>query len=133
MTTVETDIDPRPSTASLEEWAEIGELDDRGLLHEETGTRVPLQDPERHRGMIRVIARDDDQGVRIQGEGVEDRIEGVGHNVYTAPDLRVELPDQLGTIIERSEEHTSELQSRGHLVCRLLLEKKKKKKSQYYT
>src|SRR5437870_7997564 len=29
--------------------------------------------------------------------------------------------------MERSEEHTSELQSRGHLVCRLLLEKKKKK------
>src|SRR2546422_3922656 len=30
-------------------------------------------------------------------------------------------------LIERSEEHTSELQSRLHLVCRLLLEKKKKK------
>src|SRR5690554_7341403 len=29
----------------------------------------------------------------------------------------------------RSEEHTSELQSRPHLVCRLLLEKKKKKKN----
>src|SRR5439155_21895461 len=29
---------------------------------------------------------------------------------------------------DRSEEHTSELQSRGHLVCRLLLEKKKKQK-----
>src|SRR2546429_4854583 len=29
--------------------------------------------------------------------------------------------------VERSEEHTSELQSRLHLVCRLLLEKKKKK------
>src|SRR2546422_2253836 len=29
--------------------------------------------------------------------------------------------------LERSEEHTSELQSRLHLVCRLLLEKKKKK------
>src|SRR5690625_6071720 len=28
--------------------------------------------------------------------------------------------------VSRSEEHTSELQSRGHLVCRLLLEKKKK-------
>src|SRR5207253_8115060 len=28
--------------------------------------------------------------------------------------------------LHRSEEHTSELQSRGHLVCRLLLEKKKK-------
>src|SRR5690554_7685012 len=32
------------------------------------------------------------------------------------------------TCILRSEEHTSELQSRPHLVCRLLLEKKKKKK-----
>src|SRR2546422_2412083 len=31
--------------------------------------------------------------------------------------------------IVRSEEHTSELQSRLHLVCRLLLEKKKKKKN----
>src|SRR5439155_19962083 len=30
----------------------------------------------------------------------------------------------------RSEEHTSELQSRGHLVCRLLLEKKKNNKLQ---
>src|SRR5439155_23835030 len=28
-------------------------------------------------------------------------------------------------LVQRSEEHTSELQSRGHLVCRLLLEKKK--------
>src|SRR5687768_18345284 len=31
-------------------------------------------------------------------------------------------------VMRRSEEHTSELQSRLHLVCRLLLEKKKKKK-----
>src|SRR3712207_7989864 len=31
----------------------------------------------------------------------------------------------------RSEEHTSELQSRQYLVCRLLLEKKKKKKTPY--
>src|SRR5437870_9186672 len=30
-----------------------------------------------------------------------------------------------GALAMRSEEHTSELQSRGHLVCRLLLEKKK--------
>src|SRR2546429_6310863 len=37
---------------------------------------------------------------------------------------------RLGSVhrTERSEEHTSELQSRLHLVCRLLLEKKKKKK-----
>src|SRR2546422_4556540 len=32
-----------------------------------------------------------------------------------------------GRLTLRSEEHTSELQSRLHLVCRLLLEKKKKK------
>src|SRR5437870_10927019 len=32
----------------------------------------------------------------------------------------------------RSEEHTSELQSRGHLVCRLLLEKKKTKQGLEY-
>src|SRR5690554_7106159 len=32
-----------------------------------------------------------------------------------------------GSISHRSEEHTSELQSRPHLVCRLLLEKKKKR------
>src|SRR2546425_8925658 len=33
---------------------------------------------------------------------------------------------------QRSEEHTSELQSLAYLVCRLLLEKKKKKKKQTY-
>src|SRR5690625_6983808 len=36
--------------------------------------------------------------------------------IYRAGELRS---------LRRSEEHTSELQSRGHLVCRLLLEKKK--------
>ena len=34
--------------------------------------------------------------------------------------------------LERSEEHTSELQSRSDLVCRLLLEKKKEKKKKKY-
>src|SRR2546429_5251239 len=34
--------------------------------------------------------------------------------------------------VVRSEEHTSELQSRLHLVCRLLLEKKKKNKTRRY-
>src|SRR5690625_5437193 len=36
-------------------------------------------------------------------------------------------------ILFRSEEHTSELQSRGHLVCRLLLEKKKMAAQFYVT
>src|SRR5690554_7657196 len=38
------------------------------------------------------------------------------------------VANQSDTAFTRSEEHTSELQSRPHLVCRLLLEKKKKKK-----
>src|SRR6266511_5532284 len=37
-------------------------------------------------------------------------------------------PSGTGDANARSEEHTSELQSRENLVCRLLLEKKKKKK-----
>src|SRR5207253_10769621 len=38
------------------------------------------------------------------------------------------LPTKGSRMAARSEEHTSELQSRGHLVCRLLLEKKKKRR-----
>src|SRR5439155_13732141 len=40
-------------------------------------------------------------------------------------DFKVEQEDSVYPMVNRSEEHTSELQSRGHLVCRLLLEKKK--------
>src|SRR5690625_5373192 len=36
------------------------------------------------------------------------------------------------SLFPRSEEHTSELQSRGHLVCRLLLEKKKYNKEEFW-
>src|SRR5258708_16462842 len=42
--------------------------------------------------------------------------------------LRKTLKPGRGVRRARSEEHTSELQSPDHLVCRLLLEKKKKKK-----
>src|SRR3712207_9558610 len=38
-----------------------------------------------------------------------------------------DVPDHLDLLAERSEEHTSELQSRQYLVCRLLLEKKKQR------
>src|SRR3712207_6896512 len=40
-------------------------------------------------------------------------------------DLSELLPPMIYSIVLRSEEHTSELQSRQYLVCRLLLEKKK--------
>src|SRR3712207_7180279 len=41
--------------------------------------------------------------------------------------VRATLGTPLPPVEQRSEEHTSELQSRQYLVCRLLLEKKKKK------
>src|SRR3712207_8653987 len=43
-----------------------------------------------------------------------------------APCNRRNIVGGIGTQRSRSEEHTSELQSRQYLVCRLLLEKKKK-------
>src|SRR5690625_6278613 len=45
-------------------------------------------------------------------------------NSYNQYSFRSNIDGQVTDNI-RSEEHTSELQSRGHLVCRLLLEKKK--------
>src|SRR2546422_7439433 len=46
-------------------------------------------------------------------------------------ELTIALHHVFNTPHDRSEEHTSELQSRLHLVCRLLLEKKKKETRQY--
>src|SRR3989449_8389212 len=53
---------------------------------------------------------------RTRGGGIR-----IGHLMFLSQGFRV----------PRSEEHTSELQSRLHLVCRLLLEKKKKKKKRH--
>src|SRR5699024_10690741 len=44
-----------------------------------------------------------------------------------------ETPSSIARLARRAEEHTSELQSRFDLVCRLLLEKKKKKINQMLT
>src|SRR3712207_7512356 len=67
-------------------------------------------------------------------------VEELPHPVAAQRDLgadghalaELELRDRLlrprhGRLLARSEEHTSELQSRQYLVCRLLLEKKKKR------
>src|SRR5258708_20842520 len=43
----------------------------------------------------------------------------------TCPQIKFRLPLKIFPVFLRSEEHTSELQSPDHLVCRLLLEKKK--------
>src|SRR5207253_8667501 len=46
-------------------------------------------------------------------------VSGLNGNLWRLPTIGISLG-----LSSRSEEHTSELQSRGHLVCRLLLEKK---------
>src|SRR3712207_7051281 len=71
------------------------------------------------------------------GVGVDDERVGGGAAEAVAVEAVVEegvLARVCGELGLRSEEHTSELQSRQYLVCRLLLEKKKKKKlNHYYT
>src|SRR5690625_1302045 len=74
----------------------------------------------------------------LQAVGIESTIFDGAHSEPTDASLRDAVEFAGGTdwdgflavgggsaIDTRSEEHTSELQSRGHLVCRLLLEKKK--------
>src|SRR5689334_24765808 len=51
---------------------------------------------------------------------------GIGLSAEQARRERAEQTDARVSDCHRSEEHTSELQSQFHLVCRLLLEKKKK-------
>src|SRR5216683_8368489 len=62
------------------------------------------------------ISRTKRMGIRRNGRR---GITGGNHNA----------PCRMGPSFWRSEEHTSELQSRSDLVCRLLLEKKKKKET----
>src|SRR5690625_6128978 len=60
--------------------------------------------------------------VRVDGQDAS-KTRGLSAHVDTLG-LMVRSINSDGTLALRSEEHTSELQSRGHLVCRLLLEKK---------
>src|SRR4051794_41753060 len=65
------------------------------------------------------------------GTGLRDGDQLEGQPVRAVGDRRLRRSDgeAADRRHERSEEHTSELQSPVHLVCRLLLEKKKKKQS----
>src|SRR2546422_7033040 len=60
---------------------------------------------------------------RVLHDAVKQKWQLLGRAV---PVLLREAQHRVLDDVERSEEHTSELQSRLHLVCRLLLEKKKK-------
>src|SRR5690625_6890732 len=59
-------------------------------------------------------------------EAMEERQVTVDGRTMPLPDPFMVIATQNPVEYERSEEHTSELQSRGHLVCRLLLENKKR-------
>src|SRR3712207_8574984 len=61
-----------------------------------------------------------------KSEGCEDSsVTAMSGKQAKAPKLGYVAPAYPSAITTRSEEHTSELQSRQYLVCRLLLEKKK--------
>src|SRR3712207_6992350 len=62
----------------------------------------------------------DEHGVRVECIPMD----------LTDASARDRLPAEITARGQRSEEHTSELQSRQYLVCRLLLEKKKKNRTQ---
>src|SRR5215475_1189003 len=117
-----------------------------GLLGSASGTpygergQITELDPRREGGARLVAARWGDSLLQLgssedDARRMLDAVEGRGpeprpllspeqsygelYGILSGPDLR-------------SEEHTSELQSRENLVCRLLLEKKKKKKNKKY-
>src|SRR5690625_5452255 len=95
--------------------------------------------PERHksaevkkemRAFHQLVGRDDDADDLLLSALGQARYRVVVKRPRKAPLLAQREPSyQLSgkTTRFRSEEHTSELQSRGHLVCRLLLEKKNNK------
>src|SRR5690625_6783747 len=77
--------------------------------------------------LFRPDLRDGNARVRIERDGQEPVEEVVAGDQYGLQVSRFAQRVATG----RSEEHTSELQSRGHLVCRLLLEKNKYSKITY--
>src|SRR2546429_4139978 len=65
------------------------------------------------------------------GDPPRRRVEHAQGGAVTATTAVARGKDEGHAKATRSEEHTSELQSRLHLVCRLLLEKKKRKPNQH--
>src|SRR5207253_6032206 len=86
---------------------------------------------DQHKESIEIATADEGRDGEVRRYG---RIDGELHSLDQVVRKLVASGKELRFVYEagpcgyRSEEHTSELQSRGHLVCRLLLEKKKNTK-----
>src|SRR5206468_12221428 len=79
--------------------------------------------------LFRSAHRDQPHGWLGIGQTVLHQRASVGAEAYGCGRRCAEVLDGARAVLDgRSEEHTSELQSRSDLVCRLLLEKKKQKK-----
>src|SRR5207253_10530692 len=114
---------------------EVGQAEPRGgravAGHVDNGEPRLLDEP----GRDPVVGAGDDEALLL----LDERAERAARRHAGSPlarairrssagcEYRTSSFHRLGRRSARSEEHTSELQSRGHLVCRLLLEKKKKK------
>src|SRR2546422_7433530 len=67
------------------------------------------------------------RGTRVHNHEAQFKAVQRAGDLSATVDWHLLTGDRVNANLTRSEEHTSELQSRLHLVCRLLLEKKKKK------
>src|SRR5687768_17886880 len=98
-----------------------GEINFEGRTLNTLGARV-----RRELGIAHIPEDRHRRGLLLEFSLAENSILGVHYRPPIAALMGGTFLDE--NAIQRSEEHTSELQSRLHLVCRLLLEKKKKKK-----
>src|SRR5690554_7650310 len=92
---------------------------------------IPIDDPERIEESMESVAR------RVDTDWLQEHLKVQRQSRMSPPAFRYQLSERARSankrIVLRSEEHTSELQSRPHLVCRLLLEKKKTHRLAYRT
>src|SRR5690554_7692762 len=110
-------------------------MDDDNTMNQDPTPMDKAQDEPRLEQQPTVEVIDSDHSRSVEFRSVEDVMEDsylrYSMSVIVSralPDVRDGLKPVHRRILysmERSEEHTSELQSRPHLVCRLLLEKKK--------